>query len=285
MRRWAALVLLLALLLAGCAPRQADAPPSPASSEPSAPVESAPTEPSPSAELSPEPSPSEELSPEPPPSAELSPEPPPSEELSPEPTLPEESPAPVESEPAPEPEDGDFVLVSDYIPNLHTALAYATPENFTGQVIYDFDTAWLRYGTVKKLAAAAELLAEEGYALLIWDAFRPTAAQFRLWEVYPDGNFVANPTKGFSSHSRGNTVDLTLALPDGTPAELPSGFDEFSALADRDYSDASEAAAANARLLEDVMERCGFRGYSAEWWHYSDRDSYPVEETFTPPEN
>ena len=30
------------------------------------------------------------------------------------------------------------------------------------------------------------------------------------------------------------------------------------------------------------MTAAGFRPYSAEWWHYSDTDSYPVEETFIP---
>lgn len=187
-----------------------------------------------------------------------------------------------ESPPA-EPEDGDFVRVRDYIPDLRVYLPYATQDNFTGQIIYDFQEAWLRYGTVKKLAAAAQRLAQEGYAVLIWDAFRPAWAQFKLWEVYPDPNFVADPTKGFSSHSRGNTVDITLVLPDGGAVEMPSGFDEFSSLANRDYSDVPEPAASHARLLEDIMTDCGFHGYSGEWWHFRDEDSYPVEEEFTPP--
>lgn len=175
------------------------------------------------------------------------------------------------------------MLVADYIPNLYTSLAYATQDNFTGQIIYDFQEAWLRYGTVKKLSAAARELEEAGYGLLIWDAFRPVWAQFRLWEVCPNANFVANPTRGFSSHSRGNTVDLTLTDLDGVPVEMPSGFDEFSALADRDYSDVSRQAADNAQLLEDVLTRHGFQGYRGEWWHYSDADRYPVEESFSPP--
>lgn len=63
---------------------------------------------------------------------------------------------------------------------------------------------------------------------------------------------------------------------------MPTGFDDFSALADRDYSDCSEEAASNALLLQDVMERHGFVGYAKEWWHYSDTDSYAVEEHFDP---
>lgn len=180
--------------------------------------------------------------------------------------------------PAPE----DFVLVTEYLPQAAVDLRYAGPDNFTGETIYDFSDAYLRYGTVEKLSQAQEALEEAGYSLLIWDAFRPTAAQFRLWEVCPDPVYVANPETGYSSHSRGNTVDVTLTDLDGNAVEMPSGFDDFSPLADRDYSDASPEAAANARLLEDVMTACGFRPYSGEWWHFTDTDDYPVEEVFSP---
>ena len=196
---------------------------------------------------------------------------------------PEEAPPPAEEPepPAPEPADDDFVRVQDYIPDIRVELKYATADNFTGTVIYGFSDAYLRYGTVKKLAAAQETAASDGYSLLIWDAFRPTAAQYKLWEICPDPVYVANPNNGFSSHSRGNTVDVTLVYSDGSAVEVPTGFDDFSPLADRDYSDVPSAAAAeHARYLETVMEDCGFQPYSGEWWHFSDTDSYEVEETF-----
>ena len=206
------------------------------------------------------------------------------------PPLPEDPPpvvspapeVPAEPEPQPEPVPEDFVSVTDWIPGVRTELRYATDNNFTHQVIYDFSGAYLRYGTVQKLAAAQTALEAEGYSLLIWDAFRPVSAQFKLWEICPDPAYVANPEKGYSSHSRGSTVDLTLVTLDGEPVEMPTGFDDFTALADRDYSDVSDEAAANARLLEDAMTAAGFKPYSAEWWHYSDTDSYPVEESFLP---
>jgi D-alanyl-D-alanine dipeptidase len=185
-------------------------------------------------------------------------------------------------EPLPEPAPEDLVLVTDYVPGIQVDLKYAGEDNFTGQVIYDFSEAYLRYSTIQKLAAVQEILSAEGYSLLIWDAFRPVEAQFRLWEVCPNPVYVANPERGYSSHSRGNTVDVTLALEDGTPAEMPTGFDDFSPLADRNYSDVPEIPAANARLLEDVMADCGFQPYSGEWWHFSDTDSYPVEADFVP---
>lgn len=248
MRFLLSLVLALSLLLAGCEART----PAPLPENPS-PIEE-PEIPSPVPE--PEIAPGTDLSP-----------------------APESEPIP-KTEPVPEP--ADLVPAAEYIPGILVDLKYAAEDNFTGQVIYDFTEAYLRYGTVKKLSAAQEALAAEGYALLIWDAFRPAEAQFRLWEVCPDPVYVANPERGFSSHSRGNTVDVTLVLADGSPVEMPTGFDDFSPLADRDYSDVAETAAANARLLESVMADCGFKPYNGEWWHFSDTDSYPVEEDFVP---
>ena len=143
---------------------------------------------------------------------------------------------PVETIPTtpPEPEDGDFVRILDYIPEAYQALPYATTENFTGTVIYDFTDAWLRYGTVKKLKAVSDDLAQLGLTLKIWDGFRPVAAQEKLWEVYPNSAYVSNPANGLSPHCRGNTVDLTLVSADGSAVEMPTGFDDFSEKADRD---------------------------------------------------
>ena len=192
----------------------------------------------------------------------------------------QEPPAPIR--PAEEPPDTDFVRVADYIPEIAVDLRYATEDNFTGQVIYGFSDAWLRYGTVKKLSAAQETLAEQGYGLKLWDAFRPPAAQFVMWEICPDSTYVADPNKGFSSHSRGNTVDLTLVDAEGEELVMPTGFDDFSAKADRDYSDVDPEAAVNALLLEEAMTGAGFQPYFGEWWHFSDTDAYDVEEDFLP---
>ena len=208
----------------------------------------------------------------------------PTSETVPAQTAPPETlpPATIENTlPVPAPED--FVRVLDYIPSARQELLYATDRNFTGQVIYDFTDAYLRYGTAKKLMAVSEDLGALGLSLKIWDGFRPVSAQFKLWEVCPNPAFVANPQNGFSSHSRGNTVDVTLVDADGNELEMPTGFDDFSAKADRNYSDCTENTAAHAELLEIFMEKHGFTGYFGEWWHFSDTDEYPVEETFAPP--
>lgn len=193
-----------------------------------------------------------------------------------------ESPA---TEPVSEPADTDFALITDYIPTARIELAYATEDNFSGVVIYDFTDAYLRYGTLKKLMSAAQMLAEYGYGLVIWDAYRPVYGQQRLWEAYPNAAYVSTPGTGVQSHCRGVAVDLTLYdLQTGELLEMPTGFDDFTAYADRNYSDNSAAAAANATLLETIMAECGFKPYSAEWWHFSDTNSYDIEYEFDPAE-
>lgn len=181
-----------------------------------------------------------------------------------------------------EPADTDFVRVTDYIPDVLVELKYATADNFTGAVIYDFQDAYLRYGTVKKLMQVQSALKEQGLRLKIWDGFRPTWAQFRLWEICPDPDFVSDPNVGFSNHSRGNTVDVTLVDSQGREVTMPTGFDDFSDLADRDYSDCPADARQNALLLENLMLSCGFNGYREEWWHFTDETVYEVETEFTP---
>lgn len=182
----------------------------------------------------------------------------------------------------PERKDTDIVNALDYIPDLEVELKYATMDNFTGTVIYEFTDVYLRYGTVKKLMAVQQDLREQGYLLKVWDAYRPVSAQKTLWDAFPDPTYVANPNTGHSTHSCGNTVDVTVVDAEGNELEMPTGFDEFSDKADRDYADCTETAAANAMMLESIMKEHGFTCYEGEWWHYSDNVDYPVENVFDP---
>lgn len=183
----------------------------------------------------------------------------------------------------PDREAGDFVKVKDYIPDIVVELKYATSDNFTGTVVYDFTEVYLRYSTVLKLMDVQAELREQGLKLKIWDAFRPLDAQEKLWYAKPDPNYVSNPWNGNNSHSRGHTVDVTLVDANGKALEMPSGFDEFTTYADRDYSDCTDAAARNAQLLQEVMERHGFTGLQSEWWHFTETNAeYEIEKVFDP---
>lgn len=174
-----------------------------------------------------------------------------------------------------EPEDYEYVLVNKYIPDIYVELMYATDNNFTGVRIYDFTDAYLRYGTVKKLAQVQKELKQQGYSLKIWDAYRPFEAQQKLWEVYPDPNYVANPANGMKKHNLGGTVDITMVAADGSVISMPTEFDDFSLKADRNYSDIdNEEAVNNVMILQNAMENNGFTGYQGEWWDYSDTVEY-----------
>lgn len=178
-----------------------------------------------------------------------------------------------------EPENDEYVLVKKYIPDIYVELRYATENNFTGVKIYDFTEAYLRYGTVKKLTQVQKELKQQGYGLKIWDAYRPFEAQQKLWEVYPDPNYVANPANGMKKHNLGGTVDITMVAADGSVISMPTEFDDFSLKADRNYSDIEdEEAVKNVMILQNAMENNGFTGYQGEWWDYSDTVEYEAED-------
>ena len=178
--------------------------------------------------------------------------------------------------------NNDFVKVTDYIPDIVVELKYASLDNFTGERVYEFNDLYLRYGTVMKLMEVQKELRQQGLLLKVWDGFRPTDAQKTLWNANPDPAYVSNPANGYSNHSRGNTLDVTLVNAAGEELEMPSGYDVFSPQGDRDYTDCTQEAAENAQLLEAVMTKYGFVGYEGEWWHYADQEEYEIEKIFDP---
>ncbi len=181
--------------------------------------------------------------------------------------------------------NSEMVRVRDYAPEIRVSLRYAGKKNMTGRRLYDYNDAYLRYGTVKKLIRAQKQLEKYGVGLEIWDAYRTVDAQKKLWEVCPNAAYVSDPSKGYSSHTRGSAVDVTLVDADGTEMVMPTGFDNLTKLADRDYSDIDdEFARENAKLLEKTMRSCGFTPYKEEWWHFTDKDNYDVLKDFVPPQ-
>lgn len=182
----------------------------------------------------------------------------------------------------------DLVMVNlkEYIPSLHIDMRYAGENNIVGRPIYNSPHAYLRLGTAKKLKKAQEEFLSCGYSLKIWDAYRPPQAQFELWQEYPDARFLVNPHIRPSLHSHGIAVDVTLVDKHGSELDMPSGFDDFTAKADRDYSDVGEEQANNAQLLEMIMNENGFDSIFYEWWHFidSDRAYYDVVQPESLPE-
>ena len=170
-------------------------------------------------------------------------------------------------------------VTSEKVPGLVLEIRYATEHNITGKKIYADKRAWLREETIRKLAQVARELEEKGYRLVLWDGWRPASAQKALWAAKPDGRFLTPPNR-ISRHTRGTSVDVSLADRNGKILEMPSDHDEFTDRADEDFSDVPKEVAQRARLLRKAMFRAGFSGVPDEWWHYDLRDwaSYePIE--------
>ena len=117
------------------------------------------------------------------------------------------------------------------------------------------------------LAKAIELAAPLGYRLKIFDAFRPSEAQWVLWKQFPQPGFFADPRKG-SPHSRGAAVDLTLVDTRGAELEMGTGFDDLTERAYHACLEVSATAQRNRAILLGLMTAAGWDFYRNEWWHY-----------------
>jgi D-alanyl-D-alanine dipeptidase len=149
------------------------------------------------------------------------------------------------------------------------ALSYATLNNFTGKSIFRSDArCFLHEVAATHLKRAVELADAIGFRIKIFDAYRPTEAQWKLWEHTPDPDFLADPAKG-SPHSRGVAIDLTL-LDKATNQELDMGtpFDAFTPLSYHGSLAVSKQAQINRHILLGIMSAAGWDFYSKEWWHY-----------------
>lgn len=161
-----------------------------------------------------------------------------------------------------------LIRLDELIPNLVLDMRYATPNNFTGEVVYDHPTAFLRKPAAEALLRVQQNLARINLGLKVYDAYRPYSATVKFYEIIGDTNFVASPWKG-SRHNRGAAVDVGLIdLTTGEPLPMPTGFDEFSEKAASDYSDLPEEIIFNRSLLIRVMAEEGFTVYPTEWWHF-----------------
>lgn len=157
------------------------------------------------------------------------------------------------------------------------ALAYATAQNFTGAPIYAAAHCYLHPDAAALLERAIGLAAALGYRFRIFDAFRPSEAQWAMWRHTPDPVFLSDPRRG-SPHSRGVAIDLTLIDASGRALDMGTGFDAFTPLSHHGNGDISPTAQRNRALLLGLMTAAGWDCYLKEWWHYQmfDARRYPV---------
>jgi len=175
-------------------------------------------------------------------------------------------------------------------PGIAEDMKYAGADNFTGAVVdgYRAPKCFLRTQAAEALARVEATLRKDGYALRLWDCYRPARAvtAFVRWA----GDLSATSTKAahypnlgkekllgeyiapVSGHSRGATVDLTLMRCEGErcePLDMGTPFDFFDPLAHTADPRITPAQKANRERLLRAMVAQGFSNYSQEWWHFT----------------
>jgi len=175
-------------------------------------------------------------------------------------------------------EKSDMVRLDALVKNIEIQLRYAGSNNVIGKPVYASNTAYLRKGTADKLDKANKLLMKQGFMIKVWDAYRSQKNHQLLYDNAPNKSIFMDPKKAPSNHTRGAAVDCTLVTLDGKKVDMPSDFDDGTALAYRTYEKCTEAQRKNALILEKAMKSSGFIPYSNEWWHFDDTEykSYPV---------
>ncbi len=164
--------------------------------------------------------------------------------------------------------DDFFVDVKSLDPTIVLDIRYATENNFMKQKVYDCPFCFLRYAVAKSLIKAQQEFRQKGYGIKVYDCYRPHSAQYKLWKIVPNKNYVANPEKG-SIHNRGGAVDLTLVDSLGNELDMGTDFDFFGYKAFSINLDLPDTVLANRNLLWSVMQKNGFRPIKTEWWHLS----------------
>jgi zinc D-Ala-D-Ala dipeptidase len=181
-----------------------------------------------------------------------------------------------------------FVDAAKIVPGLIVDMRYAGSHNFVGRPIdgYEAPRCLMTQAAAVALAQVAHDLAPRGLVLKVFDCYRPTRAvtNFERWardltdtaakaEFYPDVDKRTLFRDGYissrSGHSRGSTVDLTLARADGHELDMGTPFDFFNPRSWAAAASISDEAKANRALFAAAMRRHGFRPYEKEWWHFT----------------
>ena len=160
----------------------------------------------------------------------------------------------------------NFVRVSQNQLDVDIDLRYASKNNFTGNKIYLSESCFLHKIAFEHLCIAVDIAKKIGLKIKIFDAYRPTYVQKKLWDTLPDPSFIAPPKKG-SPHSRGVAIDITL-IKNGKELDMGTEFDEFSKLSYHGCLNISKMAYQNRLTLLGIMTDSGWDFYRNEWWHY-----------------
>ncbi|WP_229753648.1 M15 family metallopeptidase [Paenibacillus segetis] len=182
-----------------------------------------------------------------------------------------------------------FVYLDEYIPSAQQVMGYSGENNFVGTPIdgYLAPLAIVTEEAALALQAVSDELEQQGLILVFYDAYRPQKAvdHFIRWSLdeedllmkesfYPHEEKSTLFKKGYlskrSGHSRGSTVDVTLAYADtGEELDMGSPVDMLDVISNFNTEQITQEQAANRQLLKQLMTKHNFKSYSKEWWHYT----------------
>ena len=189
-----------------------------------------------------------------------------------------------------------FVDAAAAAPGLLVDARYATAHNFVGVLIegYEKPICYLTKPAAAALALVVRDLEPRGLTLKVYDCYRPerAVAHFIRWaqnlrdqkmksEFYPNVDKSTLFRDGYiaarSGHSRGSTMDLTIAsTADGKDIDMGTPFDFFSPRSWPSDKRVGAEAQNNRVTLALAMRKRGFIPYDKEWWHFTLRaEPYP----------
>ncbi|GJM12804.1 MAG: D-alanyl-D-alanine dipeptidase [Pseudohongiella sp.] len=192
-----------------------------------------------------------------------------------------------------------FVELRELIPSIQLELRYFSENNFVGSVIDDYEAekVFMTRAAAQALLRVQDEVAEFGLSLKVFDAYRPQGAvdHFVRWAedledkkmkqvFYPSVAKEVLFGEGYisarSGHSRGSTIDLTLAdAQSGEELDMGTPWDYFDPSSWPSYQGLSAQARANRALLASVMTKHGFTAIRTEWWHFTLADE-PFPDTY-----
>ena len=169
----------------------------------------------------------------------------------------------------------ELIEITEESHNIIIDMPYADHRNFTGKPVYNKSCVLLHKDAELKFQKAIEQAKHLNLKFIIFDAYRPPKAQFVFWEHSPNPDFLANPHKRGSPHSRGVALDVSLAdITTNEPLDMGTPFDSFLPESWHANFNVSIEAQKNRLMLAGIMLNAGFDNYSHEWWHYQFFNSY-----------
>lgn len=167
-----------------------------------------------------------------------------------------------------------LINVSTLPTNFELEIKYASTQNFTNTKLYDCPRCYLQKEVAWALKKANDSFCELGYKIKLYDCYRPLSVQKKMWSIFPNPKYVANPYAKTSIHTRAAAVDLTLVTLEGCEVNMGTDYDFFGKEAHTDYNNLPKEVLQNRKILQDVLRYFGFSPIRTEWWHFSYKKNY-----------